>query len=208
MIVDPLFTPELEHVDYKIALANLDPDDDLYHTLGVNASEESVMNLLWSLDFTSPYEKGREALVESLDRDGSFHRKSASLLAIYISDEDDQSSISDLEYETAIVAQEEDGNCGGAAEIGETYMRYAERDLDLCYNVDWEKALNPGTKLLPVFEPTFELGEPPASEDTITVWADGHLFKDWYYTTADNTITLTSEPAEQAEITVRYLAVE
>ena len=166
-------------------------------------------------------EEGFHALYDfSFTDEGiQFLRETADKLFIFISDEDEQSSITPsvmhewlkAEYDTvqhdavAIVVTENSECEYSSINIGDKYIDlvayYGKMGIDIC--TDWEAWLSDSTFLTGPID-YINLNHTPV-EDSIVVYLDKIPTEEWYYLSSTNTVYLDFIPPEGSLIEVGYV---
>jgi hypothetical protein len=163
-----------------------------------------------SYDFTTYTDEGQE-----------FFREYADKLIIFISDEDEQSVLTDsvfyywlkdefkaVQHDIVAIVNIGTGDCETSwnTNVGQKYIDlsayYGKTATDICS--DWELALADSTFLVGPID-YINLSQIPV-EDTIAVYVDKVVNDEWYYLSTTNTVYLDFVPTEGSLIEVGYVA--
>ena len=176
----------------------------------------------------APYQLGNDSREEGFhalydfsytDEGISFLREAADKLFIFISDEDEQSSITapimhewlkseykDVQHDAVAIVVTENSECEySALNIGDKYIDlvayYGKMGIDIC--TDWEAWLSDSTFLAGPID-YINLYYTPV-EDSIVVYLDKVKTEEWYYLSSTNTVYLDFIPTEGSLIEVGYV---
>ena len=153
-------------------------------------------------------------------------RSDAALLVVFVSDEEEQSTImanvSDFTnwYESlrggsvfvssVVNVPAVDSVCASppsGINVGDRYMDatnyFNGQIVDIC-DTDWSAGVNDATQQMQPYE-SWELTHSPGIEDSIRVFIDGQLNWDWTYDAAINTIYFTVLPPGDSLVEIGYL---
>ena len=156
--------------------------------------------------------------VTGTDEGDEFFREDADKLIIFISDENEQSSLSaeifhqwlnelfsGSQHDAVAIVTLTDGECSSTYNNGKKYVElvayYGKVGIDICS--DWEEWLAESTYLVGPLD-YVNLSETPI-EESIIVYIDGVVTEEWYYLVETNTVYLDFEPSEGALIEVGYV---
>ena len=180
---------------------------------------------------SAPFEEGFNSIYEYMvlnPYSGTWMRPEAGLLVVFVSDEDEQSTmeypaVSDFMswYQSQrmgsvfmasiINVETEDSLCGGWTPATYVGKRYREATnmlggvvLDIC-SEDWTPGVTDATHSIEPYESLTLTHQ--AELDSIRVFIDGTLNHDWYYAESDNTVYFTIIPTagQLVEIGYRYI---
>ena len=210
--------------DYKIAFINSSLTD-IYFSGPYDVYSSAIDFLLapWVLSgdreevaFAATYDFAINT-IEGQD----FFREYADKLIIFVSDEDEQSVLSDsvfhywlkdefktVQHDIVAIVNTGAGDCETSwnTNIGEKYIDlsayYGKTGTDICS--DWELALADSTFLVGPVD-YINLSQIPV-EDTIAVYVDKVVNDEWYYLSTTNTVYLDFVPTEGSLIEVGYVA--
>jgi len=218
------------NIDYQIAFITTDSPNfvgDIITPLIPDPVAEAMAQIDSIGHYGSGNERGLDMSHTATSGNGdaapgsAFLRKDAKFVVIYISDEDDSSSVNSAAMEKHIkslkptidmvtvhaVAGDVPTGCtgnGGAASGGRFYdlvTRINGTFLSICAT-DW------GTPMEQLAHESMSLSyfylSGVAIEDTITVKVDGSISKDWYYDYIDNVVIFTKIPVENSSIEISY----
>ena len=149
-------------------------------------------------------------------------RHDAALLVVFVSDEDDQSSLSSYEFITwaSLVRSEvfvaSIVNVDHATslcptqfqimDIGTNYIdvanHFSGQIIDIC-DSDWSSGVSQAAQQVQLVEEV-DLDYTPVSIDHIEVFVDNVLYPDWTWDEPNNKILFTVTPPESSIITVSY----
>jgi len=171
------------------------------------------------------YEKGFDSVKAYIQNNSdaqNWMRPDAALLIVFVSDENDQSSISPAEFVTWISLVRSEvfiasivnvdpaySLCAGhysAIDIGLNYMdattHFSGQIIDIC-NSDWSSGVSQAAQQVQLIEEVV-LDFTPVDIDHIEVFVDNVLYPDWTWDEPNNTIKFTVTPPENSIITVSY----
>ena len=171
------------------------------------------------------YEKGFDAVKRYVQNNSdaqNWMRADAALLIVFVSDEDDQSSLSTSEFISwvSLVRQEvfvasvvnvdpAISICPtqyNAIDIGQNYMDVANHfsgvTIDIC-DVDWSSGVSQAAQQVQLIE-EIVLDFTPVDIDHIEVFVDNVLYPDWTWDEPNNKIVFAVTPPESSIITVSY----
>lgn len=173
------------------------------HVQGLAGQAETGLDASFALALNFP-----EQLVEEND-----------LYFIFISDEDDQSSLSPImwkdlfsRYKLTAASKvysgfigETGGGCGD--NLGENYLLVANATVDLC-EIDYSPIMAPlNARITPILD-RFILEKMPA-EDSISVYINGFPTDQWTYTREQNDVYISAPiPVNSTIVVTYYLEVE
>ena len=177
----------------------------------------------------APYELGRDSsetgfqamyeFANTTEEGIEFLRESADKLIIFISDENEQSSIApeimhewlkseykEVQHDVVSIVLTENSECSiSYMTIGQKYIDlcayYGKVGIDLCS--DWEAWLSDSTFLAGPID-YINLKYTPV-EDSIVVYLDKVIIEEWYYLPNTNTVYLDFIPSEGSLIEVGYV---
>ena len=171
------------------------------------------------------YEKGFDSVKRYIQNNSdaqNWMRPDAALLVVFVSDEDDQSSLSSYEFITwaSLVRSEvfvaSIVNVDHATslcptqfqviDIGTNYIDVANhfggQVIDIC-DSDWSSGVSQAAQQVQLVE-EIDLDYTPVSIDHIEVFVDNVLYPDWTWDEPNNKILFTVTPPESSIITVSY----
>ncbi len=171
------------------------------------------------------HERGFEAVQRYIQHNSdaqNWMRADAALLVVFVSDEDDQSSISSYEFITWLSLVRAEvfvasivnvdpaySLCTGyysTIDIGLNYMdvtsHFSGQIIDIC-NSDWSSGVSQAAQQVQLIEDV-ALDFTPVSVDHIEVFVDNVLYPDWVWDEPTNTIRFTVTPPESSIITISY----
>ena len=188
--------------------------EDMYNNMGRGSGEEGFDSIHTYME-TNPYA-------------ATWMRSDAALLVVFVSDEDDQSSLLSTSHDfvnwyasrrfgnvflASIVTQlEEESLCEGpsyGSSVGGEYMSATSllfgTIVDIC-SEDWSAGVTDATTQIEPYE-YIELSHPPVKE-TIRVFVDGQLYSDWIYVESTNTVDFLVIPPGGSLVEVGYVIKE
>ena len=209
--------------DYQMAIINSSLNGTYY--VGIYDSDTSSIDFLLgpSLLTSDPAEEAFRShyqFTTTTPEGLAFLRPEVPKLYIYISDEDEQSTIPasvfkewldeyhvGIQYDVIAIAMKEDSDpsCSpGTRNVGHKYdvlsQYFNKRSIDFCG--DWQLALADSSFLLT--EVTYmQLGREPI-EETIVVYQNGTKEEMWYYLPSTNTVYFEFNIQESAVIKIGY----
>ena len=171
------------------------------------------------------YEKGFDSVKRYMQNNSdaqNWMRPDAALLIVFVSDEDDQSSLSSYEFITwaSLVRSEvfiaSIVNVDHATslcptqfqimDIGTNYIdvanHFSGQIIDIC-DSDWSSGVSQAAQQVQLVEEV-DLDYTPVSIDHIEVFVDNVLYPDWTWDEPNNKILFTVTPPESSIITVSY----
>ena len=174
---------------------------------------------------TGHYEQGMDAVKKYIQYNIDFQqwtRQDAALLIVFVSDENDHSSITTSEFiswislvrsevfVTSVVnvdyAISACPNEFSLMDIGLNYMNVANyfggTTIDIC-SIDWSSGVAQAAQQIQMVEEVI-LDFTPVDIDHIEVFVDNVLWPDWVWDEPTNTILFTITPPEGSIITVSY----
>ena len=219
-------------VDYQIAFITTDSPEfvgDIITPFTPDPVVEAVNQISSIGYYGSPHEKGFDMSYEATSGGGhaapgsAFLRDDARLVVIYISDEDDFSSIISLGADMAnhlyslkssdalviahAVAGDVPSGCSGnggataGTEYNNAVTAMGGTFLSIC-SEDWGTPMEElARESIGLIE--FDLSDRPI-EDTIWVTVDSTVVTDWVYNDVSQSIILTSAPPQGSEIIITY----
>ncbi len=211
-------------LDYQFGYITMDPTKPGY--LGPYDSNSTAIDMLMapSLLPTTSLEEGFSATYNffSSMEPYDFSRPEADFLLFLISDEDEQSAITaDLFYEwlhdefkhvkhdVVAITQLEESDCGYTYDIGDKYeelaLLYDKAALDICAD-DWSVWLS-DSSYLTQRKDYIVLSEEPV-EDSLVVYVDQTVTRDWTYNSTSNKIMLGFIPEHGSVVEVGYHVYE
>lgn len=187
------------------------------------ADYQDALNMYSQLPYDG-YEMGFASVQDYILNDTyaqTWLRKDAALLVVFVSDEEEQSSLTVSEftnwyqsirrtsYLASIINVEPSFSlCPYHFTSTNTGFRYMEATnnlngniIDIC-SADWSAGVQEATSELKPYD-SLELSHLPW-EDTIVVFEDGIPHSDWYYDSLDNTIYLNTLPTEGSLVEMSY----
>jgi hypothetical protein len=236
-IYDTLTGPDFINLKWRIGMSGADSQGAL-----VWVDYDDPLAYSKMLTFTSflrevyhASEAGLDSAVHSIAWDSEFHRPEADFLAIYISDEPDQSLVSVSAYEDLMSQVKKDpfivtessvvytgektwnnDDCNDSPdneEIGGAYIDVSEVVINIC-DSDWTRVLDVAREHVPTLNERWPLnsGIPYSNikldieaEDSIQVWFNSDETDDWYYDSSDNSVVLMNLPASGTAVAIVYL---
>lgn len=177
---------------------------------------------------TGGKEEGFDAVYNYIENNAyapTWMRHDAALLVVFVSDEDDQSSVLADEFEfvswytarrfgnvflASIVHMPESSSlCDpypSLADVGERYIAATNMmfgtNVDIC-STDWAPGVIDATTQIEPYE-LITLTHQPVPQ-TIRVFVDGQLSYDWYYDPSDNTVYFTAVPPSGSLVEIGYV---
>ena len=172
------------------------------------------------------YEYGFDSLYEFLENNRfaeNWLRDDASLLVVFVSDEDDQSTTQfptvslyknwldgkrEHVYVSSIVnVHPDDSECNGYTHnVGFRYSEltnsYAGQLLDIC-SEDWSQGVADASNQIQLRE-WYELTNKPLNEQEIYVFVDGAEFFDWHYNSDESRVYFDVVPGEESLVEIAY----
>ena len=187
-------------------------------------SLSTVQNHLQN-NISGHYEKGFDSVKRYMQNNTdaqNWMRPDAALLVVFVSDEDDQSSLSSYEFITwaSLVRSEvfvaSIVNVDHATslcptqfqvmDIGTNYIdvanHFSGQIIDIC-DSDWSSGVSQAAQQVQLVEEV-DLDYTPVSIDHIEVFVDNVLYPDWTWDEPNNKILFTITPPESSIITVSY----
>lgn len=185
--------------------------EDMYNLMARGSDEEGFDSILAYME-TNPYA-------------ASWMRPDAALLVVFVSDEDDQSSLLPSSHDfvnwyasrrfgnvflASIVMQREDVSvCEGpsyGSAVGVEYMAATSllfgTIVDIC-DEDWSAGVTDATTQIEPYE-YIQLSNTPVKE-TIRVFVDGSLYSEWLYVESTNTVEFLVLPPGGSLVEVGYV---
>lgn len=173
-------------------------------------------------------EKGFDAVYNYIQNNAyapTWMRHDAALLVVFVSDENDQSTVLPDEVEfiswytarrfgnvflaSVVNLPEEQSSCDPlppSIYVGESYIAATNMMfgtvVDIC-STDWAPGVIDATTQIEPYE-LVELTHIPVPQ-TVRVFIDGQLSYDWYYDPADNTVYFTTIPPSGSLVEVGYV---
>ena len=193
---------------------NISDAEDMYNNMGGGPGEEGFDAI--------------QAYIETNPYAATWMRPDAALLVVFVSDEDDQSSLLPSSYDfvnwyasrrfgnvflASIVMQNEDESlCDSpsyGSSVGVEYMSATTllfgTIVDICAE-DWSPGVTDATAQIEPYE-NIVLTHPPVKE-TIRVFVDGHIYPDWIYTESTNSVDFLVIPSGGSLVEVGYVIKE
>lgn len=193
---------------------NISDAEDMYNNMGGGPGEEGFDAI--------------QAYIETNPYAATWMRPDAALLVVFVSDEDDQSSLLPSSYDfvnwyasrrfgnvflASIVMQNEDESlCDSpsyGSSVGVEYMSATTllfgTIVDICAE-DWSPGVTDATTQIEPYE-NIVLTHPPVKE-TIRVFVDGHIYPDWIYTESTNSVDFLVIPSGGSLVEVGYVIKE
>ena len=215
------------NVNWRLEIIPGDPN----HAYGLSSfpvlpgDSFSVVSSHLSNNITGHYEKGFDSVKKYVQNNAdaqNWMRPDAALLIVFVSDEDDQSSISSYEFITwaSIVRSEvfvasivnvdaASSLCTGyysSIDIGTNYMdvtnHFGGPIIDIC-DTDWSSGVSQVAQQVQLIE-EIVLDFVPVSSSHIEVFVDNVLYPDWTWDEPNNKIIFSATPPEGSMITVSY----
>ena len=226
----------LPTADWRLVMISADSSRSIISTefpLVPGDDGEDARDMLATLT-SAPREEGFNSIYEYIvlnPYSNTWMRPDAGLLVVFVSDEDEQSTIEypavadfmswyqsmrmgSVFMASIINVEPEDSLCGGWTPALYVGKRYREATnmlggvvLDIC-DEDWTPGVTDATHSI---EPYENLGLTHKAEaDSIRVFIDGALNHDWYYVESDNTVYFTVVPTagQLVEIGYRYIELD
>ena len=185
--------------------------EDMYDNM-VRGSDEEGFDSIHAYMETNPYA-------------ATWMRSDAALLVVFVSDEDDQSSLLSTSHDfvnwyssrrfgnvflASIVMQSEDESvCDGltyGSSVGTEYMSATSllfgTVVDIC-SEDWSAGVTDATTQIEPYE-YIALSHIPVKE-TIRVFVDGQLYSDWIYVESSNSVDFLTIPPGGSLVEVGYV---
>lgn len=171
-------------------------------------------------------ENGFESLYNFIELNSFAHqwlRPDAALLAVFVSDEDDNSVVafpmvslysdwlrtlrSQVSIASIINLWPEDSLCNlRTNDVGQRYIELTNmfngNIIDIC-SEDWSQGVAEATSQLQLNE-WWELTMIPSVESSITVFVDGVVWTDWEYNQSDNKVYFLTVPPEESLVEIAY----
>ena len=172
------------------------------------------------------YEYGFDSVYEFLENNrfaANWLRDDASLLVVFVSDEDDQSTTQfptvslfknwldgkrEHVYVSSIVNKYPDiSECNSYSHnVGFRYSdlttSYSGQLLDIC-SEDWSQGVTDASNQIQLRE-WYDLTNKPLNEQEIYVFVDGTEFFDWYYDAVENRVYFDIVPDEESLVEIAY----
>ena len=222
--------------DWRLVMISADARKSIVSTefpLVPGDDAEDARDMLDTLT-SAPFEQGFNAVYDYIVLNpyaGTWMRPDAGLLVVFVSDEDEQSTINypmvsdfmswyqsqrmgSVFMASIINVEPEDSLCTGwtpSLYVGHRYMEATAMlggvEVDIC-DTDWSPGVTDATHSIEPYE-NLELTH-KAEPDSIRVFIDGSLNSDWYYAESDNTVYFTIIPSagQLVEIGYRYIEVD
>ena len=170
------------------------------------------------------YEKGFDAAKNYVSTDTyaqTWLRPDASMLIVFVSDEEEQSTMTVNEFTTwyenrrqsvyvasIVNVNASDSVCASPPYVSNIGIRYMEATdyfsgnvIDICED-DWATAVEEATNEIEPYE-DYRLTHIPYT-DTIVVFADGSIYNDWHFDEANNKVYFDILPLEGAHVEIGY----
>ena len=214
---------ELITIDYKIGFINSSLRSPYFAgPFDVYSSSIDFLLAPWLLgsDASETAFYGTYAFATTTEEGEEFFRDTADKLLIFISDEEEQSSLSaqvfhewtkdyfpDVQNDVVTIVTLETSDCesGWGPSIGEKYMElsayYGKTAIDICS--DWELALA-DSSFLTGPKDYVELTQTPI-EESIKVYIDHVVTEEWYYLPETNIVYLEFVPIEGQLVEIAYV---
>lgn len=220
----------LPEVGWRLVMISTDPEEASLEQQFPLVPGDSISDAedMYAAMLSGPDEKGFDAIISYVETNpyaATWMRNDAALLVVFVSDEDDQSdtvsSPSDFiswftsrrfgnVFLASIVMQEEvfsvcesftAGSQPGHDYMTATAMLFGT-SLDICAD-DWTPGVTDATTQIEPYD-KIQLSHVPIKE-TVRVFVDGHLYNDWLYVEATNTVEFLVIPAGGSLVEVGYV---
>jgi hypothetical protein len=220
--------------DWRLVMISADPRKSIVSTefpLVPGDDADDARDMLNTL-VGAPFEEGFNAVYDYIALNpysGTWMRPEAGLLVVFVSDEDEQSTIEypavsdfmswyqaqrmgSVFMASIINVEPEDSLCGGWTPSHYVGKRYREATnmlsgvvLDIC-SEDWTPGVTDATYSIEPYESLTLTHQ--AELDSIRVFIDGALNHDWYYVESDNTVYFTVVPSAGKLVEIGYRYIE
>ena len=215
---------------WRLVMISTDPEEVTGENQFPLVPGDSIIDAedMYELMNKGPEEAGFDAVYSYIEFNpyaASWMRPDAALLVVFVSDEDDQSDImsSAPDFATwyaarrygnvflaSIVMQEAEYSVcespGTSSSVGTSYMAATDllfgTTVDICEE-DWSAGVTDATTQIEPYE-NISLTHTPVQE-TIRVFVDGHLYNEWVYTQATNTVDFLVVPSGGSLVEVGYV---
>lgn len=208
-------------LDYRFGYITMDPTNLSY--VGYYDSSSSSIDMLMApslLDSTF-YEEGFAATYSFLDTEEglAFRRPEADFLLFLISDEDEQSAISpdlfydwlqdefkDVNHDVVSVTNPDDENAGWGNQVGYKYIELSSlygKDIIDIKEEDWSVWLSDSSYLTQL-KNSLELSHGEPILESIVVYVDQEITRDWTYSSEKNAVLLGFTPSYGSIVEVGY----
>lgn len=225
----------LPQTGWRLAMMSADPTKSLLETQFPLVPGDDIMDALAMYDamLTGGLEQGFEAVYNYIVNNpyaGTWLREDASLLVVFVSDEEEQSELFPLVsdfvrwysglrggsvYAASIVNfSVQESICEPpplASDVGDRYLEVIDLiggiKVDIC-SEDWSSGVTDASELLEPYE-YIELSHRP-EQDSIRVFVNGELYNNWHYVLADNRVYFDILPSggDLVEVGYRYIAAD
>jgi len=213
-----------DDLDWRLTAVSADSDyveiDDWIEAHDVEFPSMAVADLQVMVE-RGGAEEGFLAGYSAYHLDTEFFRDNADLLFIFISDEDEQSSIpvSDwtgwqatlrsypYEVHNSAITTFYENSCGYG--VGQKYIDVSSATVEICSPTGWAEAANPVLDRVNPLEDVFYLDQEP-DPDTIRVWVNNTEYSqpNWQYDINEWKVVLSFTPPSGSSVVISYYLVQ